>query len=305
QQFVPYFVGVRNGWFPNQNVSRTGYEENTIVDYNTLNVKGIIGLNYKITPGIEVSWNSYLGTGTTVYTGADRYSLRNFKMAQHKLEFKAKNWFVRGYTTQENAGESYNATALASLINESWSPSSTKWYPTYIAAFSEYKRNLYVTGVTPSDYNAYAFARSQADIGRLVPGTPAFDAAATAVKKLPIPRGALFLDKSDLYAAEAQLNLSEGLQFSKFVEVMIGGSVKQYVLNSKGTLFIDTADVIKLVETGGYIQLKKKFLHDIFTITAAGRYDKHSFFIGRFTPRVTLVAKVAPDNFFRFSYQTA
>jgi hypothetical protein len=57
-----------------------------------------------------------------VYTGADRYSLRNFKMAQHKLEVKAKNWFIRGYTTQENAGEAYNGTVLGRLLNEYWNP---------------------------------------------------------------------------------------------------------------------------------------------------------------------------------------
>ena len=309
QQFLPYFVGIRNGWFPNQNVSRTGYEENKIVDYNTLNVKGIIGLNYKITPGIEVSWNSYLGTGTTVYTGTDRYSLRNFKMAQHKLEFKAKNWFLRGYTTQENAGESYNATAVASLINEAWSPSSTKWYPTYIAAFSEYYRNVYLGNVAPDAYNAHIAARATADIGRLIPGTARFEAVKDSVRKLPIPNGGLFLDKTDLWVTEAQLNLSDALGFSKYVEVIAGGNWKEYILNSKGTLFIDHTvyhpSVIKLHEYGVYMQLKKSFIHDIFTITAAGRYDDHTNFDGQFTPRVTLTTKVAKDNYLRFSYQSA
>ena len=82
-------------------------------------------MHYKITPGIEASWNTYWGTGTTVYTGADRYSLRNFIMAQHKLEVRHKNWFVRGYTTQENAGEAYQATALGRLMQEAFSPSAT------------------------------------------------------------------------------------------------------------------------------------------------------------------------------------
>lgn len=306
QQLIPFFVGLRNGWFPNQNVSRTGYEEKYLVDYNTLNFKFVGGLNYKITPGIEASWTSYMGTGTTVYTGADRYSLRNFKMGQHRLEIKADNWFLRGYTTQENAGESYNATALASYINESWSPSATKWYPTYLGAYSEYKRNLYLANVAPDDYNAHAFARSQADVGRLLPGTVAFDATSAAIKRTPISKGgSLFLDKSDLWAAEGQLNFSDAAHFSKIVEVLVGGGWKQYVLNSQGTLFIDTAGVIKLAEYGGYIQLKKKLFKDVITLTAAGRYDKHTNFDGRFTPRFTIVGKIAPDNYVRFSYQTA
>jgi len=211
---------------------------------------------------------------------------------------------VRGYTTQENAGESYNATALASLINESWKPSTT-WFPQYIANYSGYILNTYQAGFAPDFYNAHLFARSKADSGRLLPGTVAFENAAKNVKKGPIPKGALFLDRTDLWAAEAQLNLSDAAKFSNIVEVIIGGGWKQYVLNSKGTLFIDTAGAIKIAEYGGYAQLKKKFLKDIFTITLAGRYDKHDNFKGRFTPRLTLVSKIANENFLRFSYQTA
>src|SRR5688572_3718938 len=141
QQLVPFYWGLRNGWFPNQNVSRTGYEEKQLVDYNSLNFKFTTGLHYKITPGIEASWNTYWGTGTTVYTGADRYSLRNFIMAQHKLEVRHKNWFVRGYTTQENAGEAYQATALGRLMQEAFSPSATTWYPTYVLNYAGYKKS--------------------------------------------------------------------------------------------------------------------------------------------------------------------
>src|SRR5690606_7524916 len=98
-QMIPFYNGARNGYFQNYTVSRTGYEEQHLVDYNTLNVKLNAAVHYKITPSIEASLSTYIGTGTTVYTGADRYSLRNLKMAQHKLEVKGRNWYVRGYTT--------------------------------------------------------------------------------------------------------------------------------------------------------------------------------------------------------------
>ncbi len=112
----PFYNGIKNSYFGNYNVSRTGYEEKYLVDYNTLNFKFNGALHYKITPNLEASWESYMGTGTTVYTGADRYSLRNLKIAQHKLEIRGKSWYLRGYTTQENAGESYNASALGVLL---------------------------------------------------------------------------------------------------------------------------------------------------------------------------------------------
>ncbi len=114
-----------------------------------------------------------LGTGTTVYTGADRYSFSNFKMAQHKLELHSKNWFVSGYTTQENAGESYNATALGGYLNESWKPSAT-WFAQYIGTFSEGRRT---NGTNVADVTLHSAARAAADVGRLMPGTAAFDAA--------------------------------------------------------------------------------------------------------------------------------
>ncbi len=81
---LPLLLGNTRGYFgsnaqdrANNNVTRTGYEERYLVDYNTLNVKFVGGLHYKITDNLEASLNSYVGMGTTVYTGADRYSLRN------------------------------------------------------------------------------------------------------------------------------------------------------------------------------------------------------------------------------------
>lgn len=304
-QLAPFYFGLRNNWYPaSQNVSRTGYAEKYLVDYNTLNAKATAGLFYNITPGIEASLNTYFGTGTTVYTGADRYSLKDLRIAQHKLEVRAKNWFVRGYTTQENAGGSYNATALASLINEAWKPSTT-WYPQYVGAYAGYQLATYQAGGIPSAYNAHQYARSLADAGRLLPGTAQFDKTADSLKKQPIPRGALFLDRTDLWAAEGQLNISDAFGFSDKLEVLGGVQWKEYVLNSKGTLFIDTAGVIKVAEYGGYIQLRKKLLNDVLTLTASGRYDKHTNFDGRFTPRFTAVVKVANNNNIRLSYQTA
>lgn len=295
----------------NQNVSRTGYRERDLVDYNAQNFKGTAGIFYKLTPGIEASFNSYFGTGTTVYTGADRYSLRNLQMAQHKLEFKAKNWFLRGYTTQENAGDAYQATALGRLINEAWKPSFNQanvpgsWYPQYIFSYLAYKRNAQlITGVVGGEYGAHQFARNFADQGRLVPGTSTFDAAASAVKGRAIPNGAKFLDRTDLYSAEGQLNFSDEFGFSDLVQVIAGAQWKGYNLNSQGTIFADTAGTINVAEYGAYIQLQKKFFERL-TLTAAGRYDDHTNFEGRFTPRVAAVLEVAPNNNIRVSYQTA
>ena len=301
----PFYNGYKNNYFNKASISRTGYQEDQLVDYGAVNAKFTAGLFYKITQNLEVSLNSYIGTGTTVYTGADRYSLRNLKMGQHKLEFKSKNWFLRGYTTQENAGESYNASALGAFLNETYRPSST-WFPTYIGTFSETRRLNAVNGLFPSDIQLHTSTRAIVDAGRWIPGTKSFDSVAAIIKRTPIRKGgALFLDKSDLYASEGQLNLSEIFKFSKVVEVLAGASWKQWVMNSQGTIFADTAQVIRINEYGGYIQFKKSLFKDVLTLSASGRYDKQTNFDGRFTPRVTGVFKLVKDNYLRLSFQTA
>ena len=302
QNMMPFYIGLRNNYFNRASVSRTGYQEDQLVDYNTQNIKLTAGLHYKITNNLEVSLNSYFGTGTTVYTGADRYSLRNLKMAQHKLEFKAKIWFVRGYTTQENAGDSYNASALGAFMNESFRPSSS-WFPLYIATFSEGRR---LNGGVPSDFSLHAAARASADAGRWVPGTKQFDSVAAIIKKTPIRRGgALFLDKSDLWASDAQFNISDIFKFSKVIDIVAGASWKQWVMNSQGTIFADTSQVIRVNEYGAFIQLKKSLFNDYLTLSASGRFDKQTNFDPRFTPRFTAVFKLVKDNFIRLSYQSA
>lgn len=301
QQMMPFYIGMNRGYFNKASVSRTGYAEQDLVDYNTINVKLSGGVHYKITEKLEASINSYFGSGTTVYTGADRYSLKNLKMAQHKFELKHKNWFVRAYTTQENAGDSYNSSALGAFLNETYRPSSA-WFPLYIGTFSEGRR---LNGAAASDFTLHAAARASADAGRLQPGTAAFDSAARRIKSTAIRRGgAQFLDKSDLYAAEGQFNLSDMIGISDKIEIMVGTGWKQWAMNSQGTIFADTAQTIRVNEYGGYLQLKKK-LGESVTLTASGRYDKQTNFDGKFTPRVSAVFKVARENFLRVSYQTA
>lgn len=119
------------------NVSRTGYAEKDVVNPNTINYKLGGALHYKISSLLEASFTAYWGTGNTVYTGSDRYSLKDLKTGQYKLELNHRNWFVRAYTTQENAGQSFNATVTTRLLNEAWKPSTgnTGWFAQYGQAY--------------------------------------------------------------------------------------------------------------------------------------------------------------------------
>lgn len=290
-------------------VSRTGYEERDVINNNTVNFKFSGGLYYKINENLEASLVGFWGTGNTVYTGSDRYSFRNLKVGQYKLELKHRDWLVRAYTTQENAGDSYNATITTRLFNEGWKESSM-WYPEYAQGFLTSKVTPYVealaggTSFTPTaDATAHSIARAFADQGRPMPGTPQFNTIFDAVRATPVSEGGgLLLDRSDLYYVEGQYNFGDRL---KFADLLIGGSFRQFVLNSQGTLFADTAGTIKINEIGGYAQLSRSFFGESLKLTAAGRYDKNENFDGRFTPRFTAVVKVAEDHNIRASYQTA
>jgi len=278
------------------NASRTGYEEKYLVDYNTYNLKLNGGINYKISDNVEASLTAYWGTGTTVYTGADRYAIKNLKMGQYKLEFKGKNWFLRAYTVQENSGDAYTATTAALFINRAWKPDAT-WFGQYTGTYTAAK----ASGVP--DIQAHNLARSAADAGRFLPGTPEYETAFQNAKNTTIGKGgAKFDDRTDMYHYEGQLNLT---QYVKFAETLVGASFRQFRLNSHGSIFADTAGVIPINEVGAYIQLQRWLINDHLKLTLSGRYDKNENFDGRFTPRATALIKVAKDNNFRVSYQQA
>ncbi|MES2330432.1 MAG: TonB-dependent receptor [Bacteroidota bacterium] len=290
------------------NVSRTGYLEKDIVDPITVNVKLNAGLYYKLTDKIEASFLVNFGTGNSVYTGIDRYSLNGLKMSQYKLELKSKNWFLRAYTTHENSGNTFAATTTTRLFNEAWKPSvknpaapaATDWYVQYVQAF------ITASAGGQTAPFAHLTARAAADAGRPT-GFIGLNPLFQQVANTPISKGGgLFLDASRLNVFEGQYNLTNDLSLDKSgTDFLIGASTKQYVLNSQGTIFADTAGSIKINEIGAYAQLSQKLLGDILKLTVAGRYDKNTNFAGRFTPRATANIKIAKDHFFRVSYQTA
>lgn len=297
---APFYAPYINQMPASIPVSRTGYRERDIIDPNTLNLKFNGQLSYKINDRTTLNVAGYFGTGNTVYTGSDRYSLLNLKVAQYKAELVNKNWFVRAYTTQENAGQSFNATVTTRLTNEKWKSSTdpTGWYYQYATAFL----NAKLTG--QSDYDAHLTARGIADIGRPAPGSAQFKSIFDQVRSIPISKGGgLFVDKTNLYVAEGQYDLTQ--YTSSVADILIGGDYKRFVLNSEGTLFADSAHKIPINEVGAYIQATRRFANDVLKLVASARYDKNQNFDGRFTPRVSLVIKVAEDNNIRMSYQQA
>ncbi|WP_211327323.1 TonB-dependent receptor [Chitinophaga flava] len=310
------------------NITRTGYNESDVVDYNTKNMKLNAALHYKINEKLEALIQGSYGTGTTVYTGADRYSLKNFSMGQYKVELRGSDFYVRAYTTQERSGDSYAGGTLASGINEAWKPSSV-WYSQYFSTYAAQSLGTFAQAYGAalargaSDADAYAAAqntvntamptffqnaRAKADSGRFLPGTPEFNAAAEQVKNKPIPGdakgvGAKFTDKTNLYQLEFMYNFHNLI---KFAEILVGGNYRRYALNSEKTLFAvnDNGDEFRINEYGGYVQVMKKLIDDHLKLTGSLRYDKNMNFAGQFSPRLSAVYTFLQTHNLRVSYQT-
>ncbi len=305
---ILYGASPSRNLFGSQMVSRTGYAESDVLDPTTSNFKLTGSLNYMLTDKVEASFSANFGTGNTVYTGSDRYSLRDLKMAQFKFELKHKNWYIRAYATHENSGNSFNGTIATRTFNEAWKPSSA-WYPQYMAA--------YVSAITTPGVNSYFAhnaARTFADQGRptgFIGNHPLFQ----SIVRTPIGKkvagmngleGGQFMDKSRLNVVDAQYNLTEALGLAKSgTDFLVGFNTKQYQLNSEGTIFADTLGAININEFGAYGQLSQKLFKEIVKVTISGRYDKNTNFAGRFTPRASAVIKLKQDHNIRLSYQTA
>ena len=277
--------GAPAGTFGSATISRTGYNEEDLMDYVAQSAKVDISLNYRpFANDIEISYNAKFGKGSTIYQGANRYSIKNFFMQQHKLEVAGDNFFVRGYITDEDAGDSYDSRFLAINLNRSWK-SDTQWFTEYAQMYLGALTGA-VPGVTPGDPTiAHSFARSIAQTGALVPGTAAFDTALDQVTSDPnLNTGAKFQDETKIYHGDANYNLRDIVDFA---DVQVGGSWRQYSLNSNGTIFTDYDGPIDYNEYGAYTQIQKKFVDDRLKFTGSLRYDKAKNFDGNFSPRLT------------------
>lgn len=283
-------------------VSRTGYAEKDVIDPVTKNLKLFGALHYKINDKIEAQLMANWATGNSVYTDDNRYALKGIKIGQYKIELKHKNWFFRTYTTQEDAGEAHSATVATQYLNEAWkrsfNPSNINgsWYPQFTGAY------LMARGAGVDKQTALNMARDFADQGRPAAGSEQFKQIFDQVRKTPIPDGGLFKEKSQLWMSEGQYTFGDA---KKNAEIIVGGNYKRYILNSGGTLFIDTLKPISSYEIGGYTQVTKKLLDEKLTLVASGRMDKNENFKTQFTPRIAALINVAKDNNIRVSYQTA
>ncbi|GGX07699.1 membrane protein [Aquimarina muelleri] len=266
---------------PNQSVSRTGYDEQDLNEYRAESIKFDAAMHYRpFADDFEIIYNGKIGKGTTIYQGANRYSIRNFFLQQHKLEFKNNNFFIRGYLTDEDAGDSYDTRFTGININRKWKDDQA-WFGQYAGAFVQ----ATLAGQLPEQ--AHLLARQTADTGRLLPGTPEFEQVFNQVTSDPnLATGSKFQDETQLRHVDANYNFAHITK--DFADIQVGGSFREYKLNSSGTIFTDFDGPIQYAEYGIYTQVQKKMMDDRLKLTGSVRYDKSELFDGNFSPRLSV-----------------
>ncbi len=290
-------AGLPTGTVGSAQISRTGYDERDLANYNAESVKTDFSVFYRpFANDFEIIYNGRVGRGNTIYQGANRYSVKNFVLQQHKIEFRNKNFFLRGYITTESSGDSYDTRFAAININRSWK-GDTEWFTEYAGTYiPAYLGGIQQGGLTPeqSSVAAHAAARQAADTGRLVPGTPGFQSAFnTVINDGDLTTGAKFIDNTKFRHANGNYNLAHLID--DWADIQVGGSYREYELNSGGTIFTDLDGPIEYNEYGAYVQLQKKLFDDRFKFTGSARYDKNEFFDGFVSPRLSL-AYTAGEN---------
>ncbi|GAA5038238.1 membrane protein [Marivirga lumbricoides] len=320
QKGVPVTDFVQNGFLPNQVVSASPYREHELIDYGAENLKGNIGLYYRPTSDIELSYLWNAGYGTSIYTGAQRYSLKNFGIQQHRIQAEGNNWFVRGYATLENSGDSYITEFYAKRVLDlqvanspigAFTQDVSGWLGTY--AYN-YLASLQNQGIDPNTdspadltpammQQAFEYARTNTeDFFNIDSNSQEGQQILSEALEGTVPDGPKFNDQSRLYHAEGQYDFSEKLGF---MDLLVGASFRQYDLRSNGTIFPDSEDnPITINEIGGFVQASKRVLEDKLKLTGSIRADKNENFNVVVSPRISGVFSVNKNHNFRASFQT-
>lgn len=322
---------------------REGYKEIDLVDYNSRNLKLGAAFHYKIKKDIELIVANNFGTGTTVYQGDNRFSLRDILFFQNRIEVRKENkFFVRAYATNEDAGNSYDAYATA-IILQNRAKSDRNWGVDYNNALESslgarmnqwyfeningkglqldtipgannqrlnYINNYWNTVQYDSLLYYHAIARNSASFRPSANGTgnprlePGTAAFDTAFQDIISKTNQQ--GGSRFFDRSALYHIAAEYKFLWIgFDFTAGGSFRQYSPNSQGTIFLDTGNVLITNREGGvYLGIERKFLREHLKMSFTNRVDKNQNFNFLWSPAATAVF-VQDKHVFRISASSA
>jgi len=310
-------------------VARTGYWETDLVSPKVDNMKFDASLHYRFGDKAELSYSYRVGKMDGVFQRGNKVQLDNVVVQNHKLELKGSDFVVRSYISTENTGDSFNVKPLADNLDLYSGGSNNAWSTKFKTALNEYATNNGGSLTSANLAAATFYARQQADASRVKPGTPEFDALKNTIininnwdiKSSQIPDapetgGAALIQKSRLYHAEGQWDLSKRV---KIFDLLIGADARIYEIIPDGNNFVDfsrpIADRNKQLEdgsfgdnvyykkVGAFSQVTKTLFDEKLKLFGSLRWDYNPEFDPKFTPRLAGVFTPVENHNFRFTFQ--
>ncbi len=328
---------------------RRGYAESDLVDYTTKNSKASIAAHFRLRPDMEYEspeliLASNFGGGTTVYQGDNRFSLKNIKFFQHRLELQKKDkYFLRVYATHEDAGDSYDPYFTALKLQER-AADDVDWNTSYINYWSQ-NIEPKVKGLEgfpsiinfPGDPDGYQNAvneflgqyqdslfvwhqqtQNYANTGNAIvgtadflePGTPEFEQAFNDITSriANSEGGTRFFDKSALIHTQGEYKFNDVYKSGNIsdLDFTVGSSARLYLPNSRGSILLDTANRnIDTYEYGVYGGGTIGFNENKIKLSSTVRLDKHENFDFLVSPAASIVYNPKKNNYLRVSFSSA
>ncbi len=285
-------------------LARTGYRDRDLIDPAVFLQKYTASAQYFLTDKVELSWRSFLVNGSTIYQASNRNALRDVLFHQHKIELRTPALLFRTYGSWESSGRAYDSRFTGIFLNQ-WAKPTDVWFLAYFEGYGERGSHegarLYADTVTVLRTLPRLRFRPRPE-----PGTPEFRQALEEINSsyYRTQGGAGFYDRSSFYHSEIQYDFSK--YTGRFADLLIGGNLRLYRINTKGTLFVDFEGPFWMHEYGGFIQANRWLWNRRIRLLGAVRYDKSQYFQGRFTPRLATLFFWGRErqNSLRLSYQT-
>ncbi|HPQ20367.1 MAG TPA: carboxypeptidase-like regulatory domain-containing protein [Saprospiraceae bacterium] len=328
---------------------RNGYKEVDLVDYGTKNQKASCAAHFRLQPSKsfespELILSTSYGGGTTVYQGDNRFSLRDIKFFQHRIEInKRDKYFFRVYATHEDAGKSYDPFFTALKLQE-LAKDDTEWNTSYLNYWSQnidpkiksleglplisqypgnpkgwrqavnqflldYQDSLVVWHQSARDFANTGFAAFETS-PFYEPGTERFQTAFDSITSLlsNSEGGTRFYDKSALFHAHGEYQFNDLMYGDNIsdLDITIGASGRYYLPDSKGSILLDTfGRDINTYEYGIYAGGTMGFYNNKIRSSLTCRMDKHQNFNYVFSPAASIVFNSRENEYFRLSFSSA
>ncbi|MCP9236707.1 TonB-dependent receptor domain-containing protein [Lewinella sp. JB7] len=326
-------------------IRRPGYNEEDLVDYDSENLKASVAVHFRLNPertleSTELLIGSNYSTGTTVYQGDNRFSLKDIRFFQHKVELRNRdNFFLRAYITHEDAGNSYDPYFTALRLQD-LHKTDGRWQSDY--------RNIWIRDIQPQvnalenfpdctgcsiperrqaerDFYAsdevqallpelhdqaralVAMASSFGTQDRFEPGTARFQAAFDSITTTRLGQGGTqFFDKSALYHVHGEKQFRSVWQPAEnsALDLTVGGNFRQYTPNSQGTILLDTMGRNINTSEFGLYGGGTMNLRQV-KLSASLRADKNQNFDLLFSPAASVVYSPRPNTTLRASFSSA